>query len=171
MQRSMCSLQLSDLIGARSIGNSRGRTSDEIDIGRPLAPLQSSPAIRWSTRARPRANVVAKWGMNRRTAATTGVGDRVIDRPMMNMTDGMIFGRSRCRERGAENNCSGKRDFYLAKHCRISCLSRCGSAPNRRERPHAKGDCKTQRFVPESQIDLMCIAKLLESGRVDQPAG
>src|SRR5271163_2839564 len=142
-----------------------------IDIVRLLAPLRSSVGISLCTRAGPRANVVAKWGMNRRTATTSGVGDRAIDRPMMNMTDGMIFGRSRCREHGAENNCSGKRDFYLAKHCRISCLSRCGSAPNRLERPHARGDCKTHRFILEGQIDLMCIAKLLESGRVVSAVG
>jgi hypothetical protein len=35
-----------------------------------------------------------------------------------------------CREGGAENNCSGKRNLCLAKHCRISWLSVLGhSAP------------------------------------------
>ena len=32
-----------------------------IDMGRPLAPPHSSPVIWWCTRARPRANVTAKW--------------------------------------------------------------------------------------------------------------
>jgi hypothetical protein len=79
------------------------------------APLHSSPAIWSCTRARPGANIAAKWGMNWRTAATSGVGDRVINL-RMNMGDTMMLGRGRCREDGAENNRSGKRNFCPAEH-------------------------------------------------------
>ena len=58
-----------------------------------------------------------------------------------------------CREGGAESNCSGKRNLFLAKHCRISWLSVLGQrdiheqnlrghpgalvSKNPRERPHS----------------------------------
>jgi hypothetical protein len=60
--------------------------------------------------------------MNRRTAATIGVGGYVIN-PRMNMGDVMILVGGRRREGCAENNCSGKRNFHLAEHSRISLLS------------------------------------------------
>jgi hypothetical protein len=34
----------------------------------------------------------------------------------MNMGDAMMLGRSRRREGGAENNCSGQHNFCLAEH-------------------------------------------------------
>jgi hypothetical protein len=37
----------------------------------------------------------------------------------INMGDAMMFGRGRCRESGAENNRSRKRNFYLAEHFRV----------------------------------------------------
>jgi hypothetical protein len=60
--------------------------------------------------------------MCRRTAATSGVGDHVISR-RMNLRDAMMLGRGRCREGSAENNRSGKRNFCLVDHFRISRLS------------------------------------------------
>jgi hypothetical protein len=38
----------------------------------------------------------------------------------INMGNAMMLGRGRCRESGAENNRSGKRNFYFAEHFRIS---------------------------------------------------
>jgi len=35
----------------------------------------------------------------------------------------MMLSRGQCRERSAENKCSGKRNFCLAWHVHISCLS------------------------------------------------
>jgi hypothetical protein len=60
--------------------------------------------------------------MNRRTAATAGVGRHIIN-PRMNVVDAMMLGGGRCRERGAENNRSEKRYFHLAEHSRISWLN------------------------------------------------
>ena len=41
----------------------------------------------------------------------------------INMGDAMMSGRGRCRKSGAENNRSGKRNFYLAEHFRVFRLS------------------------------------------------
>jgi len=41
----------------------------------------------------------------------------------MDMGDAMMLGGGQCREGGAENNRSGKRNFCLAWHVHISCLS------------------------------------------------
>jgi hypothetical protein len=83
--------------------------------------LHASIIPKWCTRARPRANVTAKWGMCRRTGTTYGVGDHVINLGAT-VRDPMMLGRGRCREGGAENNRSGKRNFCLAQHFRISAL-------------------------------------------------
>jgi hypothetical protein len=48
----------------------------------------------------------------------------------MNMGDAMMLGRGRCCEGTAENNSSGKRNYRLTAHLRISWLSRCGATRN-----------------------------------------
>jgi hypothetical protein len=48
----------------------------------------------------------------------------------MNMGDAMMLGRGRCCEGTAENNSSGKRNYHLTGHLRISRLSRCGATRN-----------------------------------------
>jgi hypothetical protein len=53
--------------------------------------------------------------MRRRTGATNGAGGRVINL-RMNTSDVMMLRRRRCRERGAENDRSAKRNFCPAQH-------------------------------------------------------
>jgi hypothetical protein len=74
----------------------------------------SSPAI-WGCGA----CVTARWAAIRRTGTTNADGNHVINR-RMNTGDAMMLGRGRCREGGAQNNCGGKRNFYLAQHFCIS---------------------------------------------------
>jgi hypothetical protein len=38
----------------------------------------------------------------------------------LTMGDAMMLGRGRCGQRTAKNNCSGKRNFYLARHFQVS---------------------------------------------------
>ncbi len=87
-------------------------------LGAKAPAPDTSPAIRRRTRARPGANVAAKWGMYRRTEAATCVGREVVDGPMYR-GDAAMLTRRRCLEGGAENNCYGKHKFCLAQH-RIS---------------------------------------------------
>lgn len=88
------------------------------DFSRAMNPICSSPAIRWRARTGPRANVAAKWRMNRRTAAT---GDHVINRRRMGIADTIMAGtmmpdRGRCREGGAKSDRGEQCEFYLAGH-------------------------------------------------------
>ena len=75
---------------------------------------QRSPAIWRCTWARPRANVTAKWRMNRRTIATIVVGDHIIHLRTSISDAMMMFGCGPCWECGAKNNCSRKRNFCFA---------------------------------------------------------
>src|SRR4029077_12097327 len=55
--------------------------------------------------------------------------DRVVSRRLIRIGD-VMFGRSRCRDGGAEHNRRGKRNFCLTEHCCISywCGGRCSEA-------------------------------------------
>ena len=76
-----------------------------------VVPLKDLITIRWCTWARPRANVTAKWRMNRRTVATTVVGAHIIHLRTGISDAMMMFGCGPCWEYGAKNNCSRKRKF------------------------------------------------------------
>jgi hypothetical protein len=94
-----------------------------LDGGRSLAPRccpagsEPSPVISVYPARRPirRANVAAKWGMNRRTAATNAVGDHVVVR-RRNVADARVTPCSRCRGARAENNCNGKEESNATAH-------------------------------------------------------
>jgi hypothetical protein len=73
----------------------------------------------------------------------------------INMGDAMMFGRGRCRESGAENNRSGKRNFYLAEHFRVSRLSFATQPENGWRYPANTVECKTTSVVPVCRIELM----------------
>ena len=75
---------------------------------------ERSPAIWRCTWARPRANVTAKWRMNRRTVATIVVRDHIIDLRTSISRAMMMFGCGPCWECGAKNYCNRKRNFYFA---------------------------------------------------------
>ena len=67
---------------------------------------KSSPAVRWCTGTGTRANVAAKWRVNRRTARTCTVRTHIVNP----WTDAMMPGRSRCWQGDAENNRGEKRN-------------------------------------------------------------
>jgi hypothetical protein len=105
-------LVLADLRGQQRF--SRGIGADQPGRGT-YAANDSSPAIWWCAGPRPRASATARWSTIRRTDA--GIRDHVINYRRMDVGDPMMmFGRSPYRKCGANNNCSGKRNFCLAEH-------------------------------------------------------
>src|SRR4029077_307131 len=91
--------------------------------------FRASPAVWWCARARPRATATARWTTGGRTAATNGLGNRVIN-CRMNMGDATMLARGRSWKGGAENKCRRKRDCCLAKylsaviHDRLGCMKK-----------------------------------------------
>lgn len=93
--------------------------------------------------------------MDRRTAATNGLRDHVINL-RINAGDAMMLGGGRCREGGADNDRNGKRNFYLAEHFRISRLSFATQPEIVWPQPANTGrDRKTASVVPmSSKVDV-----------------
>jgi hypothetical protein len=93
----------------------------------PILP-RSSPAVvfQLARRTGRQTSGAARWATGRRTAAAAET--RIRGR-RIGIAGALMRRRGRCRQRGAENDCSGDRHCCPEQHFRISGLSRRGLMP------------------------------------------